>query len=47
MKLKREGDTWLKQLCQRSVDEIVRLQPGWFVGKEELVTDFFVASATK
>ena len=47
MKLKRGGDTWLKQLCQRSVDEIVRLQAGWFVGKEELVTDFLVANVTK
>ena len=28
IKLKREGDTWPKRLCQRSMDEMVRLQAG-------------------
>ena len=47
MKLKREGDTWPKRLCQRSVEEMARLQAGWFVDEEWLVRDFSVASATK
>jgi len=47
MKLKREGDTWPKRLCQRSVDEMVRLHAGRFVDEERLVKDLCVASATK
>ena len=47
IKLKQEYDTWPKRLCQRSVDEMVRLQAGQLFGEEGFLTDFFVANATK